>query len=167
LTGFTNLGFLSLQSSSNSNKGFYTLPNLPALSGIALTSMITTDYSQSSHADFPILGSGLSQFYVYSSQQFYDNTTRAYLNWLLSNSADAITSLDLNQSPLTAMPPQIGSFSQLNSLNAYNNIIPMTLPPGSLKFNVPVSSTFLDNSNIYNISNGAFYGKMRHQFNIL
>lgn len=164
LTDFTALTSISIYGSFNNNRGFYTLPYLPALTGIRFESIGITYYANPyTHAEFPILannqiGQGLSSFDLIYSSQFTDSAIKSFLNWLLPTSADTLTSMSISADSLSRFVPQMGSFSKLNSLSVYNNFVPSTLPPGSFYFNVPVSGIYSDNSKIYNISAGAFYG---------
>ena len=155
LSGFGKLSCLTFGALSNVGLADWTsLPPLPSLNNL--------DFSESPDlndwAIFPRLTRGL-EIMSLSYNEIRDSPMENILNWVISNSANTLQSLDIYGNNLTNIPRQMSSFSNLIEINvAFQKTKNLSISTGSFSLSSQVSRIDAQYCGIENIEPGAFQG---------
>ena len=163
LSGFTKLSYLDIEYCSNFHVTFFnTFPSatLTSLSIFSLSSIMGLNGFKNIYSKTPAkLPNGLSQVYIIYSYDFGDDALKNFLaKWVIPSSKNTLTYFEVAGNSLTKIPSDVLKFNQLNTANFYENVIPLTIPPGVLNFNATVQTVYLDDSHITSVPDGAFKG---------
>jgi len=149
---------LNLVHVKNLDKSLHTLPEMPALTTISITSSPSLREALKS----PLSVDGLTYFRAGNCDLDEEGLGKV-LDWILPSSVKTLKTLEIDGNRLEAIPSQVGSFESLENINVRENKVPLTIRKNS--FYVPAgergeigSTIYLNDSPLVHIESGAFRG---------
>lgn len=127
LSGFDHLYALRVAYSSGLHLSLPSLPALPSLSDLA----IDTDSGLKELKRFPTLFKGLDHLALGGNNDLDDESFSRILEWVLNSSRNSLYALFLISNPLTIIPRQFSSFTNLTYLTIFDNAKPLTIKADS------------------------------------
>jgi len=161
---------LSFVKVTNLDKSLHTLPAMPALTTLSITSSTGLKEAFKANENMALSGNGLVYFRAGSCDLDTEGLSHV-LDWILPSSAKTLRSLEIDGNRLDTIPSQVSSFKRLSNVNVRENKEPLILKTNSI--NLPAgnkedtgSIIYFTKSSLVHIESGAFRGKIYPVFNL-